>query len=234
MSFGLSRGRDLDPGTIELSTSTFPSLPDDLLARPEAGFLNIPAWFPAPHQPLEIEIGSGKGSFLLGQAQSQPGVNHLGIEYAREFFVYAADRVRRRGLTNVRMLCTDAVEFVRWRVPSASVRIIHLYYSDPWPKKKHHKNRVIQDSFLEQAHRILTPEGELRIVTDHDELWAWDTEHFARWTTPNPQRPAPPFQLRPFIPPSWVGEGQAVATNYERKMCDALGKQPHASVLRKL
>jgi tRNA (guanine-N7-)-methyltransferase len=235
MSFGLSRGRDLDPGTVEVLTSSFPALPDDLLARPEAGFLDINAWFPSPTQPLEIEIGSGKGSFILGQAESQPGVNHLGIEYAREFFVYAADRVRRRGLPNVRMLCTDAVEFMRWRVASSSVSVIHLYYSDPWPKKKHHKNRVIQDAFLEQSLRVLIPGGELRVVTDHDELWAWDMEHFTRWTTPGAMREhaTAPFELRPFIPPSWVGDGQAVATNYEKKMCDAVGKQPHACVLRK-
>lgn len=248
MSFGLSRGRELDPTGVEVPASSLPPLPDDLLKRPESGFIDPRTWFPDAGRPFDIEIGSGKGSFLLNQAAAEPGANYLGIEWEREFFVYAADRVRRRGLANVRMLHADATSFIRWRVPSAIVRTIHLYFSDPWPKTKHHKNRVIQHAFLAQAWRVLVPGGELRVVTDHAELWAWDRAHFAPWTEPGHPEAASAipdwlrnrlpgealrlFHVEPFEPPTWAGEGELVGTNYERKMVPE-GERAHACVLRK-
>lgn len=232
MSFGLSRGRRLDvaPGVVGIDRAEIPPLPDEIMQDPEAGWIDLHALFrgaESSDRPLEIEIGPGKGSFLLAHAAAYPEVDLLGIEHAGEVWAYAADRVRRRGLENVRLLCADATEFVRWRVPTGSVRVIHLYYSDPWPKKRHHKNRVIQDRFLADARRILEPGGELRVVTDHDELWAWCEEHFDRWTTGEAA-----FERLAFKPPPWAEEGEVVGTNYERKFCSA-EKRPHAAVLRK-
>jgi tRNA G46 methylase TrmB len=108
--------------------------------------------------------------------------------------------------------------------------------------------------------RVLRPGGELRIVTDHDELWAWDQEHIKVWTDPEawtgwivggrkshpdaggapvPERLVPmltmdqaPFELLAFTPPEWAEDGETVATNYEKKMC-VEGKVPHACVLKK-
>lgn len=246
MSFGLNRGRSLDTVGVAVEREALPPLPDDLLTNPRGGWLDLASWFPNPAGGVELEIGSGKGTFLLKAAAADAGTNFVGIEYAREFFLYAADRVRRAGLSNVRMLCVDAVDFLRWRVADGALRTIHLYYSDPWPKRRHHKNRVVQHETLAQCFRTLAPGGELRVVTDHDELWAWDEEHFEAWTRPAPMPdPVPaairsqlgpgaaPFKLEPFVPPEWVGEGQTIATNYERKMCDAVGKRPHACVLRR-
>jgi len=245
MSFGLGHGRDLDdaPGVIGISAQDLPTLPDEAIHLPEAGRIDPRLWFPSPGRPFELEIGTGKGTFLLEQARAAPETNFLGIEWAREFYLYAADRVRRAGLTNVRMLRTDGADFLRWRCPSEIIGVIHLYFSDPWPKARHHKNRVLQDRFLTEVHRVLIPGGELRLVTDHDELWEWYTEHFKRWAVaegaspqgPSPASPATPpprFQLLPFTPPPWVGAGELVGTNYERKMCD--GRPPHAAVLRKV
>ncbi|MGQ0627563.1 MAG: tRNA (guanosine(46)-N7)-methyltransferase TrmB [Phycisphaerales bacterium] len=230
MSFGLSRGRDLDTSGVEVERSSLPPLPDDILSRPEGGFVDLRSWFNEPGRPLEIEIGSGKGTFLLNAARESQEVNLFGMEYAREFFVYAADRVRRAGLRNVRMMCVDATEFIRWRCPSAMVSVIHLYYSDPWPKSRHHKNRVVQDEFLRQAWRVLAPGGELRVVTDHVELWAWDLEHFARVTVPGP---GALFEMRPFEPPGWADGDEVIGTNYERKT-RAAGREPNSAVLRKI
>jgi tRNA (guanine-N7-)-methyltransferase len=264
MGFGLGHGRDLDdaPGIIGVSDTQLPPLPDDATLNPLAGRLDPRNWFTHPTRPFEIEIGCGKGSFILETARAQPEVNFLGIEWAREFYLYASDRVRRAQLGNVRMLRTDASEFLRWRCNSEIASVVHLYYSDPWPKRKHHKNRVVQHRFLAQVHRILTPGGQLRIVTDHDELWQWDQAHFDIWTNPdnymkwcngtlhntldqmqplptyvppiisNPDSPGCPFTLQPFIPPSWVGEGEVVGTNYERKFTDE-NKRPHSAVLVK-
>lgn len=244
MSFGLARGRDLDdaPGVIGVARDQLPPLPDDILTNPEGGFRDPRAWFGHPDRRLEIEIGCGKGGFILQEAAANPMTNYLGMEHAREFYMYAADRVRRRGLTNTRMLCADAVEFMRWRCPSAIASVIHLYFSDPWPKTRHHKNRVVQHAFLADAWRILLPGGELRVVTDHDELWAWDEAHFALWTTPGAELPgglrerfalpAQPYERHAFTAPEWAEEGELVGTNYERKFRRE-DRPAHACVLRK-
>ncbi len=239
MSFGLGHGRELDdaPGVIGVSAAELPPLPDSVITDRLAGRLDFRTWFAGSpggvSAPLEVEIGSGKGTFLVEQAPRSPGTNFLGIEWAREFYLYAADRLRRRGVTNVRMLHTDASDFLLWRCPDAIVSVIHLYFSDPWPKNKHHKNRVVQHGFLGEAWRVLEPGGELRVVTDHDQLWAWDLEHFRAWTdsAAGGERGGR-FTMEEFVPPEWVGDGQLVGTNYERKMCVA--RSAHACVLRKV
>lgn len=251
----------MDPGTVGFTGNDLPPLPDDVVANPAGAWLEPGGWFGKPDRPLELEIGSGKGTFLVQQAGLQPGVNFLGIEWAREFWLYAADRVRRRveagePLTNVRLLNTDATEFLRWRCRDNTWRVIHLYFSDPWPKNKHHKKRVVQHRFLYHAWRTLLPGGELRIVTDHDELWAWDEAHFDLWATPGdgprdrdalPARipeipgdvaeamrdlPEPPFERLAFDRPESAGEGELVGTNFERKFIEE-GRSFNAAVLRK-
>jgi tRNA (guanine-N7-)-methyltransferase len=209
--------------------SDLPPLPDDPAADLEACRIDPREWFAAPERPLDVEIGSGKGTFLVQQAEREPGTNFLGIEWAKEFWAYAADRVRRRGSTNVVLLCADATEFVHWRMPDRIVRTIHLYFSDPWPKSRHHKRRVVQDRFLEDARRVLAPGGELRIVTDHDEYWAWMEAHFARWAPPGG---GGAFERRAFDPPESAGSGEVVGTNFERKYARE-GRPVHSVVLRK-
>jgi tRNA (guanine-N7-)-methyltransferase len=229
MSFGLGHDRELDPGAVGVSAAEFPPIPDAALTDPLAARLDPRGWFAHSDRPFEIEIGSGKGTFLLRHGGASPGVNILGIEWAREFYLYGADRVRRACLENVRMLNTDATVFLKWRMPDAVVSVIHLYFSDPWPKSRHHRRRVVQDEFLAQALRVLVPGGELRIVTDHEEYWEWMEAHFSRWCAPGHEGAG--FERSDFDPPAWVGEGQTVGTNYEVKMCAS--KPPFAAVLRK-
>lgn len=253
MSFGLGHGRRLDPalGEVGVGEAELPPLPDSIAEDPGAGRLDPRGWFADPARPFEIEIGCGKGTFLVQQAMLQPEVNFLGIEWAREFAWYTADRVRRRRerglLGNVRVLNTDATSFVRWRVPSGIVRVVHLYFSDPWPKKRHHKKRVVQDRFLGEVWRVLAPGGELRVVTDHDELWAWDEAHFSRWASAGAWGllrgygveagdgggDGGPFVMGEFDRPESAGTGELVGTNFERKFRRA-GKGFHAGVLRKV
>jgi len=234
MSFGLGNGRVLEPGTHGIKADSLPPLPDDVGLRPESAWLDPREWFTDPAKRFEIEIGSGKGTFLLQQGELEPDTNFLGIEWAGEFYAYAADRVRRKGLDNVRLLHGDATEFLRWRVPDGLAAVIHLYFSDPWPKARHHKRRVLQDSFLFQARRVLAPGGELRIVTDHADYWAWMEEHFARWTTaggPPHKKSPPPFERLAFERPSSAGAGEVVGTNFERKYARE-GRPFKASILR--
>lgn len=247
MSFGLGRGRQLEPGEVGLTLADLPPMPDvpaEELARvgpgespPAALLLDPRGLFPDPARPFELEIGSGKGTFILEESAARPDTNFLGVEWAREFYLYAADRCRRRALANVRLLNADATELIRWRTPSSIVRVLHLYFSDPWPKSRHHKRRVVQDRFLADAWRILEPGGELRIVTDHEDYWTWMEEHFARWCAPGAGEST--FGLRydrvPFGAehrPTGAGEGELVGSNFERKYTRE-GRPFHATVLRK-
>jgi tRNA (guanine-N7-)-methyltransferase len=218
-----------------------PALPDAAMTDPQAGRIDPRNWYPHradhPGRRFEIEIGSGKGTFLVQQAAISPETDYLGIEWAGEFCTYAADRVRRASLRNVRMMRTDATEFIRWRVPDGIVDVVHLYFSDPWPKTKHHKKRVVQDRFLAETWRVLAPRGELRVVTDHDGLWVWDREHFDRWCgagpCPHHAGHVPAFAEEAFAAPPSAREGELVGTNFERKFREE-GRSFHATVLRKL
>lgn len=201
MSVGLARGRSLDTSGCGIEQAQLPPF--------EQGRFDPRVWFEQPAHRFEIEIGSGKGTFLIQQAPGRPDVNYLGIEKSVEFYRYAADRVRRRGPGNVRVLRADAVEFVRFWCADEVAAVVHLYFLDPWPKKRHHKRRVIRDETLPDLHRILRPEGELRLVTDHEMLWAWYEEHA--------DRNSHLFERCPFGPPESAGEGELVGTNFERK-----------------
>lgn len=201
MSFGLSRGKMQITEGFGIEHADLPPL--------EGGRIDPRSWFVSPRNRLEIEIGCGKGTFLLQQAKVQPLINFLGFEWAGEFYRFAADRMRRHQLHNVKIVHTDATEFLRYRCVDAVAAVVHVYFSDPWPKKRHHKRRVVQDHTLAEFHRILQPAGELRLVTDHAELWAWYEDHAARH--------AHLFDRREFDRPESAGAGEIVGSNFERK-----------------
>ena len=140
----------------------------DVLLDESAGFaaVDLPAIF-GNGRPVEVEIGTGKGTFLLARAAARGELNFLGIESARAYCHYAADRFRRAGLANVRMLRADAAHFFRACLPDASIWRLHVYFPDPWPKRRHRRRRLIQPSFLKDVRRTLRPGGQLIVVTDH-------------------------------------------------------------------
>src|SRR5215208_1221814 len=121
--------------------------------------------------PLEIEIGIGKGTFITEQAKARPEVNFLGIEWARWFWRYSSDRLRRNNCTNARTVRAEANYFLSEFVPPETISVLHIYFPDPWPKKRHHKRRLIQEKFMPIVQRILMQEGRLQIVTDHQEYF---------------------------------------------------------------
>ncbi len=139
---------------------------------PEAGVVMDPReWFESPGE-LELEIGCGKGGFLLRRAQSHPERNLLGIEWANKFHRFAADRMARWGVANVRVMRTDAGHFVQHHLPPACLTVLHTYHPDPWPKKRHHKRRLIQPALVEAAVRAMAPGARWAIQTDHAEYFA--------------------------------------------------------------
>lgn len=158
--------------------------------------------------PIELEIGCGKGTFLLRQAKAHPERNFLGIEWANKIYKYAADRMRRWGLKNVRVMRADAKHFVIHQLAADCLDALHVYHPDPWPKKRHHRRRMIQPAFVEAAIRALKPGARLAIQTDHAEYF----EQIAEVTRAFPQ-------LREI---AWADEnfgivGEDIKTNFEIK-----------------
>lgn len=121
----------------------------------------------AQDAPIELEIGSGKGTFLLRQAKAHPERNYLGIEWANKIYKYAADRFARWGLSNVRIMRADARHFVMHRLAPECLDALHIYHPDPWPKKRHHRRRMIQSDFIVAAVAAMKLGARLAIQTDH-------------------------------------------------------------------
>jgi tRNA (guanine-N7-)-methyltransferase len=181
---------------------------DVILEPPAPGeTLDLAAVF-GPGVPVELEIGSGKGGFLLNRARALPQRGFLGVEWANQFFRYAADRMVRWSVPNVRMMRTDASHLVRHHLPPASLEMIHIYHPDPWPKTRHHKRRLIQEPLVAALAGVLKPGGRLALQTDHAEYFA----QMQRVVGAEPHFTPVAFD----VPEAGVVEGQ-VKTNFEIK-----------------
>ena len=145
------------------------------LTRHLKGIEDLTPWTPgewfAATQPIEIEVGSGKGLFMVSAAQANPGHNYLGIEIARKYARFAAARLAKRELPNAIMMVGDAQALFQEVIPSASTHAVHIYFPDPWWKKRHHKRRIMNKLFLMQVHRALKPSGKLHFWTDVQEYF---------------------------------------------------------------
>jgi tRNA (guanine-N7-)-methyltransferase len=158
--------------------------------------------------PVEMEIGMGKGTFLTEQAMQRPEVNFFGIEWARWFWRYASDRLRRNGCTNARTVRAEANFFLTEFVPDESISVLHIYFPDPWPKARHHKRRLIQPKFMPIVRRILKPGGKLHVVTDH-------AGYFEENIRPSVEGSG--MKVVDYSRPNTAGEEEFVGTNFERK-----------------
>jgi tRNA (guanine-N7-)-methyltransferase len=121
--------------------------------------------------PVELEVGCGKGGYLVAAAADRPQNNFLGLEIDRALYFYVASRLAKRGLTNARVACADAKSVVRDRIADRSFAAVHVYFPDPWWKKRHHKRRLWTSEFAAQCGRILAPGGRLHIATDVGEYY---------------------------------------------------------------
>ncbi len=122
--------------------------------------------------PIEVEIGVGRGMFMLAWAASRPGVGMIGVERARKFLEMAAVRTQRLGVTNVRLVHTTAEDLLFRCLEPGSVAAVHVYFPDPWPKKRHHKRRFVRSKNVARVAEVLVPGGLLRVQTDHGEYAA--------------------------------------------------------------
>jgi tRNA (guanine-N7-)-methyltransferase len=159
--------------------------------------------------PVHIEIGIGRATFLVNQAKAHPQLNFLGIEWANKYYRYSVDRIGRWNLTNVRIIRTDAAQFLTDYISDSSVDCFHVYFPDPWPKKRHHKRRFFNTANTNQLLRSLKPGGHLRIATDHAEYF----EQIKNVIAANAER----VDHVDFLPADGADTGEWVGTNFERK-----------------
>jgi len=118
-----------------------------------------------------IEIGSGKGRFLISTATERPDLNIIGIEKSLHYHRVIRERVMKRNLTNIRLINHDAFLVLKDMIPDASIAEVHVYFPDPWPRSKQQKRRIIRPEVLEQFARVLVPGGWGIYVTDHKEYF---------------------------------------------------------------
>jgi tRNA (guanine-N7-)-methyltransferase len=133
--------------------------------------LNLAALFPTT-RPLEVELGSGDGSFLGQYAARHPERNFIGVERLLGRLRKVDRKGLRAGLNNVRLLRVEASYVVEYLLPNSSVKAFHVYFPDPWPKRKHRKNRLVNDPFTVKAHRALEPGGIVYLRTDDADYFA--------------------------------------------------------------
>src|SRR5262249_23544597 len=122
--------------------------------------------------PVEIEVGFGKGLFLVNAGAAWPQTNFFGIEIERKYTLFTATRLAKRGLRNVKVAAYDARQFLCEFVGSASIGAIHVYFPDPWWKNRHRKRRLLTESFAAECARVLVPGGRLHLVSDVQEYFA--------------------------------------------------------------
>ncbi len=120
-----------------------------------------------------VEIGFGNGETLVEQAAANPDRNYLGIEVHEPGIGHCLLRADEAGLRNLRIIAHDAIEVLKAQVPPASLSRVNLYFPDPWPKKRHHKRRIVQDTFVDLVADRLAEGGTLNVATD----WANYAEH---------------------------------------------------------
>ena len=149
------------------------------------------AFFGNSH-PVEIEIGSGKGRFLLEASKRHPAVNYIGIERAQKYVALTQERFKKYmrhfgvdrasgAFSNVRLVWTDANYFLTRYVPNGSVQAYHIYFPDPWPKKRQRKRRIFrnQDFLSALTHTLHPDRGRLYIATDYAEYFQEIQERLA-------------------------------------------------------
>lgn len=117
-------------------------------------------------QPLEVELGSGDGSFLVQYAQSHPERNFIGVERLLGRLRKIAKKGSRAGLMNLRAIRIESAYFLGYLLPPQSLAALHVYFPDPWPKRKHRRHRLINETFAELAYQALAPGGRVYLRTD--------------------------------------------------------------------
>jgi len=196
----------------------------DILLTGEKKTLDFKNFFPPErsHLPMELEIGSGDGSFIIRQSAKVPDVNYIGVELSVPYCYKTIRKIRENNIKNVRMVRGNAEMFIKEYTGNEVFSQIHIYYPDPWPKRRHNNRRLIKESFLRELHRVLRPSGLIRMASDHEDYLQWMEKHAGLVSDI--------FEKIPFIPPEAASEDELVGTVYEYKFKD---KSNHGGLILK-
>ncbi len=156
-SYVLRTGR-MTPGQQRALETHWPSYGIDFAATPLC--------WPPGYRSIRLEIGIGNGDALLAMAAAEPACLYLGVDVHAPGIGRCLNQIERRGLDNVRLIRHDAVEVLEHMIPPATIDRILLFFPDPWPKKRHHKRRLVNARFRDLAYAALAPGGEIHVATD--------------------------------------------------------------------
>lgn len=140
---------------------------------------SVSQWFDNDH-PIHIEVGSGMGQFITTLASQNPHINYIAIERDKNVMIRVLDKVRDKGLTNIKLLCNDAVVLTDYFATNEVARI-YLNFSDPWPKTRHAKRRLTYHTFLAIYQQILHEDGDIHFKTDNRGLFAHSLESMSQY-----------------------------------------------------
>lgn len=169
--------------------------------------------------PLEVDVGSGEGAFLIAMAKLHPGRNFLGIERLLGRVRKTCRRAVHAGLQNVRVLRIENAYAVRHLIPPGAAAVIHVMFPDPWPKRKHKRRRLVNAEFLDAVRAALRPGGELRLTTD-------DADYFGQMNLV--ASTCADFSIEP-----WPDDPEYPHTDFEKRF-RALGLPIYRLLLRKI
>ena len=164
--------------------------------------------------PVEVEVGSGKGLFMLSASGARPDHDFFGIEVAYKYARFAASRLAKAERTNAIMAQGDALAFFREWITDSSLNAVHVYFPDPWWKKKHRRRRVLNELFLNDVIRTLIPGGKLHFWTDVEEYFQSTLELIAAL----PPHPAGKLMGPLAVPESPAEHNLDFRTHFERRM----------------
>ena len=171
--YGRRRGRALRPGQRGLKEALLPGLAFPL---PGAGPLDPPSLFPGRPRQVWLEIGFGSGEHLAAQAERHPDLGFIGCEVFENGIVKLLGEIERRGLGNIRIFADDARLLLAALAP-ASIGRVFILFPDPWPKRRHHKRRLVSREGLDALARVMPDGAELRLATDDASYLRWILEH---------------------------------------------------------
>ncbi len=199
--YGRRRGRKLRKGHQNLLDTLLPRL---RLLPPEDGHLDLYSLFPKPPEDIWLEVGFGAGEHLAAQARAHPGIGFIGCEPFVNGVATLLASIKGEGISNIRIYDDDA-RLLFDCLPDACFGRVFILFSDPWPKKRHHRRRFIGPETLGNLARLMKDGAELRFASDDENYVAWTLEQFTRhscfaWTARRPhdwrQRPHDGFETR--------------------------------------
>jgi len=147
---------------IELPENTLRIHPDNFLEATD-----FREYFDHPERPFEIDLGCGKGRFLLTRSRKFPEINFLGIDRLLTRIKKIDKKSRRLGRRNIRLFRVDGYYATTYLLPPETVDTYYVFYPDPWPKEKHHHNRLLNEPFMNAIARTLKPGGKIHTSSDH-------------------------------------------------------------------